>query len=51
MGAGAAWYIIPLFIYLYLNVSVLLKQALAAGPWPDGTELLSKKNMNKGITF
>lgn len=42
---------IYLFIYFYLNVLVLLKQALAAGPQPDGTELLSKKNMNKGIAF
>lgn len=52
MGAGATCTLfLSLFIYFYLNVSVLLKQVLAAGPQPDGTELLSKKNMNKGIAF
>lgn len=43
-----------LFLVRYffsLKVSVLLKQVLASGPEPDGTELLSKKNMNQGIAF
>lgn len=35
----------------FLEISVPLKQALALFPEPDRMETLSKKNMNKGITF
>lgn len=34
-----------------LETSVLLKQALALFPEPGRRKMLSKKNMNKGITF